>query len=182
MPATQPDFLFPLVHTCIRAAYLYQDLIRDHDTAVWWQGSPICIFYAHLSVSTPQSCIISWVPLVTMSLQLQLPAASYIFIHFALRNKSRRSRRWWMKCFCQQRKSWGFKFITRLEIQLVSGQSPNVIRDFLPCVILFQPINMVRILWVPQNGLLLIITYQLLNCFLGPLRIHVSLHRKKLPK
>jgi hypothetical protein len=45
-------------------------------------------------------------------------------------------------------------------------RAPNVIHHFLPCVILFQPITMVRILWVPQNGLSLIIPYQLLTFFL----------------
>jgi hypothetical protein len=73
--------LLSRVHICIRSAYLFKTWIRDHDTAVWWQCSPICIFYAYISVFTHQPCITSWVlapmaPIVTMSLQLQLGAAS----------------------------------------------------------------------------------------------------------
>jgi hypothetical protein len=63
--------------------------------------------------STHQSCIISWVPVVTMSLQLQLPAASYIFIHYALKNESRRSRRWWMKTVFVNRGSHGRSSLLR---------------------------------------------------------------------
>jgi hypothetical protein len=53
-------------HICIRSAYLFKTWIRDHDTAMWWQCNPICIF----QFSTHQSCIISWVlaPIVTMFL------------------------------------------------------------------------------------------------------------------
>jgi hypothetical protein len=39
-----------------------------------------------------------------------------------------------MKCFCQQRKSWGFKFITRLKIPVSKWavSQPNVIHDSPP--------------------------------------------------
>jgi hypothetical protein len=79
--------------------------------------------------STHQSCIISWVPVVTMSHQQQLAAASYIFIHYALKNKSRWSRRWWMKTVFVNRGSHGGSRLLRdLKYQSLIWQYTNLTR------------------------------------------------------
>jgi hypothetical protein len=105
-----------------RQPNLYQiSLIRDHDTAVWWQGSPICIFYAYLSVFHP--------PVLYHEFSAGSDNASYISIHYALKNKSRRSRRWWMKSVFVNRGSHGSSSLLRdLKFQSVSGQYKNSTR------------------------------------------------------
>jgi hypothetical protein len=64
-----------------------------------------------------------------MSLQLQFAAASYIFIHYALKKKAQNVTEMVdEKCFCQQRKSWGSSLLRDLKLQSVSGQYKNVTR------------------------------------------------------
>jgi hypothetical protein len=60
---------------------------------------------------------------------MQLAAARNIFIHYALENKSRRSRRRWLKSVFVKRGSHGGSSLLRdLKFQSVSGQYKNFTR------------------------------------------------------
>jgi len=64
-----------------------------------------------------------------MSLSVQLAAASYIFLHYLLKKKTRKPRRWWIKTVFANREVYsGSRLLRDLKFQSVSGQYKNFTR------------------------------------------------------